>query len=100
VSEILPRVWIQSLKFSDGSVITLRRDDILVLVGPNNSGKSAALRAIRDKISQTSIHSPVVLSVERQLVGKAEDVIAWLNRTARRPDSPLQPTFRILDFSL
>ena len=41
-----PRVWVKSLTFSDGTVLELDRDEIVLFVGPNNAGKSALLREI------------------------------------------------------
>ena len=41
-----PSITFESLTFSDGSVVHLQPDDIVVFVGPNNAGKSAALREL------------------------------------------------------
>jgi Tfp pilus assembly ATPase PilU len=51
----MPRLWIYQLSFSDGSAVTLAKDDIVLVVGPTNSGKSATLRA-----SETSKKSRVL----------------------------------------
>ena len=45
-----PTVTFESLTFSDGSVVTLDESDIVVFVGPNNAGKSAALRELEQCI--------------------------------------------------
>ena len=45
--EILrPRLSFETITFSDGTVLRLEDDDIVVFVGPNNAGKSAALREL------------------------------------------------------
>ena len=44
-----PRVAISSLTFSDGTDVPISPNDVVLVVGPNNAGKSAGLRAIRDK---------------------------------------------------
>ena len=36
----------EEITFSDGTLISLEPDDVVVLVGPNNAGKSAALREL------------------------------------------------------
>lgn len=78
-----PRAWIGELEFSDATVLTLSQDDVLVIVGPNNAGKSAALRGIRDKVAAADAPNPVVtkLSVSRQ--GSQQEVTDWLTHTAR-----------------
>jgi energy-coupling factor transporter ATP-binding protein EcfA2 len=40
----MTRIWISEIEFNDGTKITLGADEIVVLVGPNNSGKSATLK--------------------------------------------------------
>ncbi|GAB4340985.1 MAG: hypothetical protein OHK0038_20580 [Flammeovirgaceae bacterium] len=38
------RVWISKIKFSDDTTLQFEKNDIVVLVGPNNAGKSATLK--------------------------------------------------------
>ena len=38
------RIWINEITFSDNSTLQFEKDDIIVLVGPNNAGKSASLK--------------------------------------------------------
>ena len=45
-----PSVTFESLTFSDGTMIELDPADVVVLVGPNNAGKSLALRKLDDNI--------------------------------------------------
>jgi ABC-type branched-subunit amino acid transport system ATPase component len=49
---------VNELHFSDGSVITLSAHDIVVLVGPNNAGKSAALREIVTLVDSPNLSDP------------------------------------------
>ena len=37
----VPRVWVSSITFSDGQTVRLDANDRLLLIGPNNTGKSA-----------------------------------------------------------
>lgn len=53
-------------------------------MGPNNSGKSATLRAIREKIASPMTSSPVVASVHTQRVGSSDDLVAWLDSTSNK----------------
>ena len=45
-AEQLPSVTFESLTFSDGTTVQLDPTDIVVFIGPNNAGKSAALREL------------------------------------------------------
>ena len=64
-----PRVWVKTVKFSDGTTIEFADDDVVVIVGPNNSGKSATLRGIRDKFAIPTAPSPVVKAITQ--IGRA-----------------------------
>jgi hypothetical protein len=84
-----PRILIKTLTFSDGTEIFPEADEVLVIVGPNNSGKSATLRAVRAKLGQSSYNSPVLNAVAFDKIGSLGEVMSWLEATARKnTDSP------------
>lgn len=91
---MIPRLWVDQLTFSDGSTLQLGKSDIVVIVGPNNAGKSAALRAIRDKLS-SNLKSPVVGDLSLGKEGSGDDVVEWLD-TFTRKNEPLatDPVFQ------
>lgn len=92
----MPRVWISQLQFSDGSTVGLGKSDVILIVGPNNAGKSATLRAIRDRLTNNS-QSPVVSHLESSREGDPEEVAHWLSSFARKNDSQAQnPVFQAL----
>ncbi|MGI0081454.1 MAG: AAA family ATPase, partial [Nitrososphaerales archaeon] len=76
--------------------------DIVVIVGPNNSGKSASLRAIRDKVSDSARQNPVVTSLKLSHAGTAPDVVQWLENTTRinRENSPGNPMYQLFGTSV
>lgn len=45
------QAWISSLEFAGGTRIVLDSNSVLVIVGPNNAGKSATLNAIKSQMS-------------------------------------------------
>jgi ABC-type branched-subunit amino acid transport system ATPase component len=77
-----PSVTIGSLTFSDGQTIELGRSDIVVLVGPNNAGKSQALRDIVQKVASAGSIGVVVNDLTVNQTGSTEDVIHWLEQYA------------------
>lgn len=79
-----PRVWISDVTFSDDRTLQLGPKDVLVIVGPNNAGKSAALRALRDKVANPAQDSPVVKSLTIAREGTSADVEAWLHSFAQQ----------------
>ena len=52
---------IQSILFSGGQTITFNKNDKVIIVGPNNSGKSQTLREIIELTSVDAINSGTVI---------------------------------------
>ena len=48
-----PAVTFSTVTFSDGTTITLQSNDIVVIVGPNNAGKSVALRDLETAMRES-----------------------------------------------
>lgn len=69
----------KSMTFSDGTTIKLNPDDIIVLVGPNNCGKTEALRALHHHVIHSYTQSPVVVKVEYVKAGSSDDLIKWMD---------------------
>jgi len=82
-----PQVSIESVNFSDGTTLNLAGDDIVVIVGPNNAGKSAALRGIRDKLQSRRNSNPVIGAITITKHGTSHDVREWLDRWATQTSS-------------
>jgi energy-coupling factor transporter ATP-binding protein EcfA2 len=55
-----PLVYVTELAFKDGTKLTLNKDSIIVLTGPNNSGKSSVLQAIEDNLIHRGSSVPVL----------------------------------------
>lgn len=69
-----PSLTLSRLTFSDGLSIDLNVDDIVVFVGPNNAGKSAALKEIESQISSTKRPTSVIKGVQLRKIGTLEDL--------------------------
>ena len=74
-----PAVTFESITFSDGTKITLQPTDVVVLVGPNNAGKSVALRELEEHI-RNSYQGTVVTQVNSRRAGTEEELLAYLRR--------------------
>ena len=85
-----PQVWVSEFTFSGGTKLQLGPGDVVLIVGPNNAGKSAALRAIRDKVSNPRHESPVVTSLTVAKTGNTDELISWV-RVIARPYQPSSP---------
>lgn len=83
-AEILrPRLSFETITFSDGTVLNLEEDDIVVFVGPNNAGKSAALREL-DAWVAWSRPGVVIKSATMRKVGTPDDLRAYLDANAQK----------------
>ena len=72
--------YISQITLNTGETISLNPDSILVFVGPNNVGKSQAIRDIYDMISDDS--QGVVVNSELIEKPNADDVSAFMKRFA------------------
>lgn len=92
---MISRIWISSITFSDGTTINLSRSDIVVLVGANNAGKSAALKDIPTKLYQRITDGQVITDITLDKYGKLEEFISWFEKnTTKKPSlDPSNPTY-------
>ncbi len=75
---------IESLRFSGGQEFPVETDTLLILIGPNNCGKSRALRDIGVRLNQArgaSNEGLVVLGVGVMNEGTKEDLHQWLQES-------------------
>jgi hypothetical protein len=102
ISAKLPRVSVSDLTFSDGTQVPVDAHDVVLIVGPNNAGKSAALRAIRDKLHNAAHPSHVVQNVKIRRTGTLQEFSDWLlGWTVRQVESPPDnPVFQALGHAL
>ena len=68
-----------SITFSDGTTVELGTTDVVVFVGPNNSGKSLALRDLEANIGGNQ-ETAVVKSVKPNIIGTQEDFGVFINK--------------------
>lgn len=78
-----PRLSFETITFSDGTTLTLDEDDIVVFVGPNNAGKSAALRDLEAWVAK-SIAGAVIKDAKMRKTGNKDDLLAYLEANAQK----------------
>ena len=69
----------ESITFSDDTTIELDPADVVVLVGPNNSGKSLALRELDENLGGNS-NKTVLKSIKLRKTGTKEDFEAFVRK--------------------
>lgn len=77
-----PAVTFQTVTFSDGTVVELEESDVVVLVGPNNAGKSLALAELEGHFSGL-VGSKVVSTASIRKTGSKEAFPKWVKRHVR-----------------
>jgi energy-coupling factor transporter ATP-binding protein EcfA2 len=98
--EVTPSITFDTLTFSDGTEIKLDDRDIVVFVGPNNAGKSEALRELFDRMEASGGRRVIVSALMRR-TGQGSDVLAFLEKHSRKieTDDKERPQYRGLGFS-
>lgn len=94
-----PKLWIKTITFSDGTMIEVHPGDIVVMVGPNNIGKSVALKNIEDTARDRSKPGIVVtdadICTEGCTEGAVDSLLNWLKETSKTSlQVPSNPQYR------
>lgn len=87
--------WISKITFSDQTELSLSKNDVVVFVGPNNSGKSASLKESA-RLLERSEPGKVVRSIKIEKDGNETALTDLLNQTAVfREDHYRGPNFTL-----
>lgn len=76
--------WLESLEFKNSLIVNLKKNSIVVFVGPNNSGKSQTLREISQLAKGPKINNLILESLTIKASGDAEDFLKRIE--SRRKD--------------
>ncbi len=80
-----PTVWIQEIEFRNGLRTNLEPGEILVVVGPNNSGKSLLLRDLFSALQRGKKAHPLTISGLRTVKeGTEKQVADWVSSFPKR----------------
>ena len=76
------RLTFASITFSDGTTVRTEPLDVIVLVGPNNAGKSLALRELHEFV-RGEPESKVITAVTKDVAGTAESFEGFVRENTR-----------------
>lgn len=82
----VPTIKVRSLTFSDGTKISIGPSDIVVLVGPNNSGKSKALDQIQNHLIGEKKDAIVLKKIEFLRSGSSSEVEEFIAKNSVKID--------------
>lgn len=72
------KAWIKAITFSSGQRLAFSEHDKVIIVGPNNSGKSQLLRDLVTSIQNSSQKTIVVQDVVVEKTGSTEELLEML----------------------
>ena len=95
------RIWLSEIQFSDNSTIAIDKNDIVVLVGPNNAGKSASLKEAGTLLRTKNIKGKVLKDITIEKDGSETELISFLDSFSKKEisNNPL-PTYQGYRFSV
>lgn len=98
---MMTRVWINDITFSDGTIIPITKDEIVVFVGPNNAGKSASLKEAAKLLQTKNNNTKVVKNLTIQKEGTDLELISFIETFSQKEFSsnPL-PTYKGYKFNV
>ncbi len=95
------RIWLSEIQFSDNSKIAIDKNDIVVLVGPNNAGKSASLKEAGTLLRAKNNKGKVLKDITIEKDGSETELISFLDSFSKKEisNNPL-PTYQGYRFSV
>lgn len=95
------RIWLSEIQFSDNSKIAIDKNDIVVLVGPNNAGKSASLKEAGTLLWTKNNKGKVLKDITIEKDGSETEFISFLVSFSKKiiNANPL-PTYQGYKFSV
>lgn len=94
-----PRVWLEAITFSDDTQLRFDQDDIVVFVGPNNAGKSAALRELETWVG-SSMPGNVIKAATLHKDGSRTDLFSYLETYALKHGDPSNIQYSGLGYNI
>ncbi|HYF33174.1 MAG TPA: hypothetical protein VD993_18745 [Chitinophagaceae bacterium] len=75
-----PKIWIEHIEFSNGTKISFANNDIILLVAPNNAGKSATLKEALGYLTTANTKGKVLKSSSVKKNGTLQNLINYVEK--------------------
>lgn len=97
----MTKIWLSEIEFSDTSKVSISENDIVVIVGPNNAGKSVTLKEAAKMLRQKNEKGKVVLYITINKNGSKEELISYISDFSQKnfQGNPL-PFFQGYQFNI
>lgn len=77
-----PKVWVEKATFNDDTELVFSPNQITILVGPNNSGKSITLKELDQLTREENRTGTIVKKIELQKEGAVEDILELIKNNS------------------
>lgn len=94
-----PTISFEEVTFSDGQNFNFADDEIVVFVGPNNAGKSAALRELQGWVAR-SVPQKVIINAKLKKTGSSSDFKNYLERYSLKSGDAQNFTYGGIGYSI
>lgn len=94
-----PSISFERITFSDGQSLDFEEDEIIVFVGPNNAGKSAALRELQEAVGRPG-PSLVVSDATLSKTGNSALLRQYLEQSAQKSVSNSEISYGGIGFNI
>ena len=94
-----PSISFEKITFSGGQSIDFEEDEIIVLVGPNNAGKSAALRELQETVARSG-GKLVISDATLRKTGDAAMLRQYLEQSAQKSGTNSEITYGGIGFNI
>lgn len=96
---VRPSISFETITFSDGQTMSFEDDEIIVFVGPNNAGKSAALRELKNWIGMSQPQK-VIANATLRKIGTSSDLRAYLEKNSQKTGEHQNLTFSGIGYGI
>ncbi len=94
-----PSISFERITFSDGQSLDFEEDEIIVFVGPNNAGKSAALRELQEAVARSGPRLVISDSTLRK-TGNSDLLRQYLEQSAQKTVINSEITYGGIGFNI
>jgi energy-coupling factor transporter ATP-binding protein EcfA2 len=94
-----PSIFFEEVTFSDNQTLSFEDDEIVVFVGPNNAGKSAALRDLQNWVAKPHKQT-VIIDAKTKQKGNSNDLRSYLERYSQKSGDLENLTYGGIGFNI